>query len=297
MRLRSGKARARRRTVKVHLLELVTVHPILVHVTVGAMPLLVLAYAVAWNRRSRRWTFAADVALIVAALVTLGTFAFGLVSNFHLPWPAGLETWRWLHLGFGALSTTLIVALAIARLVLSSHVAGPGTAAYALVTALVVGFTGWIGGQVLVYHSGMGVAAAADGALAPQLNGTVPYPGDLMASMGDARFAWASVDTTLASMVVTHPSDGGFAAVEGYADHLRQAALWMQTSGWDWDEASREKLAPLGHALELRAGELGAAARRRDLLGAVHSFGDVTAACADCHERLRWKKRAIVGVR
>jgi hypothetical protein len=73
--------------------------------------------------------------------------------------------------------------------------------------------------------------------------------------------------------------------------------MWMQTSGWDWDEASREKLTPLGQTLEQRAGELEAAARRRDLLATVHSFGDVTAACVDCHEQLRWKERAMVGVR
>ena len=96
--------------------RLVTVHPALVHFTIGALPIVIVAYAMAAVRRSPAWTFVGDVALTSTAALTLFTFAFGLVSNAMVRWPGGLDTWRWLHLAFGALSTLLLAGLAGFRL-------------------------------------------------------------------------------------------------------------------------------------------------------------------------------------
>src|SRR5579883_555912 len=94
-------------------LRLVTVHPSLVHFTIGALPLLLLAYAVAAWRRSERWTFVGDVTLFVTAVLTLLVAAFGLVASFVMAWPADVGTWRWIHLAVGAGVTAALLVFAL----------------------------------------------------------------------------------------------------------------------------------------------------------------------------------------
>ncbi len=132
-----------------HVVRLATVHPALAHFTVGGLPLIVVAYAIAVARRSPAWTFVGDAALVVTAALTLLTVTFGLVSNAVVPWPGGIEKWRWLHLGAGVATTLLLGALAAVRLVLRrpEAAASPGLLAAALVIAGVVAFTAWVGGD------------------------------------------------------------------------------------------------------------------------------------------------------
>ena len=65
----------------------VAVHPSLVHVTVGTVPVLLLAYVLARRRASPAWTFAGDVTLGVTAAVTVAATAFGFVSFLLVGWP------------------------------------------------------------------------------------------------------------------------------------------------------------------------------------------------------------------
>ena len=64
-----------------HVVRLATVHPLLAHFTIGGLPLILIAYALSVWRRSPAWTLVGDAALVVTAALTLGTGAFGLVSN------------------------------------------------------------------------------------------------------------------------------------------------------------------------------------------------------------------------
>ena len=132
--------------------RLVTVHPALVHFTLGGLPILVLAYAIAAWRRSERWTFTGDMALFVTASITVLTAAFGLVSNWTVPWPGGLDVWRWLHVAVGVATTVLLLAFAFARAVARRRggSSGKGVVAVALLVSSVAAFAGWIGGDVLV---------------------------------------------------------------------------------------------------------------------------------------------------
>src|SRR5262245_24453735 len=198
------------------ILRLETIHPSLVHVTIGALPIIVVAYAVAAWRRSHAWSFAGDVALVTTAAFTLATGASGLVSNAVVPWPGGIELWRWLHLGLGIASTVLLGTFAVARLVLRRRdpATGPRTCAAALAVACVIIATGWIGGDVLVFSSGMAVTAAGDGALAPPVYPAASPPLDFLDAMRKVRASWAAITTQVAWMLVHEPRDERYAAVK-----------------------------------------------------------------------------------
>src|SRR5262245_6584326 len=99
-----------------HVVRWATIHPALAHFTIGGLPLIVIGYAVAVWRRSPAWTLVGDAALVVTAALTLATGAFGLVANAQ-PWPGGIESWRWIHLGAGVATTVLLALFAAARLV------------------------------------------------------------------------------------------------------------------------------------------------------------------------------------
>ncbi len=62
-------------------IRLITIHPALVHVPLGVLPLLVLAYALARRGDSERWTFVGDVLLFITAAFTLLTATFGLLAR------------------------------------------------------------------------------------------------------------------------------------------------------------------------------------------------------------------------
>lgn len=213
--------------------RLVTIHPILVHATIGAIPLLVVTYWIAAVRRSERWTFAADVVLAVTAVLTIFTAGFGLISFFAVDWPGGLQPWSALHLAFGAVTTAGLLAFAGYRWARRrrSQVSGRPALYAALGVAAVAGFTGWIGGEVLVYRSGVAVEAAGGGALAPTLGeptNTQPVrPAGIMDAMAQLRGSWAAVTTDVARMVVEEPTDARFDRIARHTEHMRRLAHWL----------------------------------------------------------------------
>jgi hypothetical protein len=127
-------------------LRVATIHPSLSHLTLGGLPIVLIEYAAAAKRRSEAWSFVGDVAMIVTSLATIGTLAFGLVSNAVVSWPGGIETWRTLHLAGGIATTVLLLSIAAWRfstrhvhpiaspLVLVASLVAAAAAAYAMRT-------------------------------------------------------------------------------------------------------------------------------------------------------------------
>lgn len=267
-------------------MRLVTVHPALVHFTIGALPVILLGYIVGHRRRSERWTFVGDVALLVTAGLTLLASGFGLVSFLVVDWPGGLDLWRWLHLGFGVAATVVLAALAIYRLSVRGNEGRGGrvTIAGAAIVATLVLTAGWIGGEVLVFRSGVAVQAAGNGALAPPVwRLDRGQPDDLVDAMGQIRSHWAAVQTTLAEVVVDAPSAEQYQAIERDSRKLDQLADWLVEHG-------NEDISQMGAVFAVQTEELMRAARTRDLSDVADAVGGVTKVCASCHEQLRWRE-------
>lgn len=273
-----------------HVVRLATIHPALTHFTIGGLPLIVIAYAIAVWRRSPAWTLVGDAALVVTAALTLGTGVFGLVSNAVVPWPGGIEAWRWIHLGFGVATTTLLAALAVLRLVFrrADGPISPALLGCVVIVAGVAAFTGWVGGEVLVFHSGMAVRAAADGALAPPLFDSTKRPKDFLGAMRQVRAAWGGINTRLASMLVQHPRDEDFARIEHDARRMEQLTKVMADEGAKNGKAA-DVLASMSQTLGGDADDIAEAAKKKSLQDIAHALGEMSGHCADCHEQVRWK--------
>lgn len=275
-------------------IRLETIHPALVHFTIGAVPLLLLAYAMAAWRRSERWTFVGDVAAVLTAALSLGTLAFGLISNAIVPWPGGLGTWRYLHLGLGVLSAVLLVALAAGRVVVARRSKGPAgkrTLAAVCATSLVILVTGWIGGEVLVFHAGVAVKGAGEGSLAPPAGFTGGEPDGIVDAMGDIRAHWAVVVTTLGQVLVEKPSKPRLDRIAIAAVRLEELAQWLTDEGAR--EAADHGATPaqfsfMADRFGEHAAELQHAAADRDLTALSRAAGELGASCAGCHESFRW---------
>ena len=274
-------------------LRLETIHPILVHCTIGALPIILVAYAVAAAKHDERWTFVGDVATVITALLTIATFVFGLVSNWTLDWPGGLGAYRWGHLATGAFSTVLLCAFAAFRLVRRKHAPTPragfetfGTAAF---TALCIAGTGWIGGEVLVYRSGMAVSAAGKGALAPPTSDKEPHPSDIGGAMGDVRSSWAQASSTVAEMLVDKPDKDGFDRVEHDAVRIEAVAKWMQGEGAKHVHHDADAFSAMSRKLESAGSDLEHAAHDHDIKKSTDALGAIGSTCADCHAQLRWR--------
>jgi hypothetical protein len=272
-----------------HVVRLATIHPLLAHFTLGGLPLVLVAYFVAVRRRSPAWTLVGDAALILTATLTLGTGAMGLLSNAIVPWPGGIESWRWLHLGFGIATTVLLATLALVRLLRRDSFARAPTLLAALGIAAVAGITGWIGGEVLVFHAGMAVRAAGDGALAPPVIDSDTTPHDFLTAMRQTRAAWGSINTRLASMLVQHPRDEDFARIIFDAKRMQALTQVMSNEGAK-DREHGDTLAMMATTLGGDAGDIEAAARKKSLQDLAEAVGQASSHCADCHEETRWKK-------
>jgi len=273
-----------------HVVRLATIHPALTHFTIGGLPLIVIAYAIAVWRRSSAWTLAGDAALVVTAALTVGTGIFGLVSNAVVPWPGGIETWRWIHLGFGVATTTLLAALAVLRLVFRrpDTPISPPLLGVVVIVAGVALFTGWVGGEVLVFHSGMAVRAAGDGALAPPVFDSTKRPKDFLDAMRQVRAAWGAINTRLAWMLVQHPRDEDFARIEHDARRMEELTKVMADEGAKNKQAA-DVLASMSQTLGGDADDLAEAAKKKSLQDIAHALGEMSGHCADCHEQVRWK--------
>jgi hypothetical protein len=266
------------------LVRLTTIHPALAHLTLGGLPIAAAAYVVAAWRRSAAWRFTADATLGLTTLATVATAAFGLVANAKVAWPAGLETWRWLHLGAGAATTLALICLLLARLLrrLAGATVGTGTALVALGVAALASATGWIGGEVLVFHSGVAVRAAADGALAPPI-AEAARARDFRSAMRAVRGAWAAMETELAWMLVHRPEDARFDAIAHQSQRIRTlAAIMGEHTGGDVAVAARAQ------TLATDADDLTDAARRRSLGDVAKGLGELGATCVNCHVETRW---------
>jgi hypothetical protein len=273
-----------------HVVRLATIHPALTHFTIGGLPLIVIAYAIAVWRRSPAWTLVGDAALVVTAALTVGTGIFGLVSNAVVPWPGGIESWRWIHLGFGVATTTLLAALAVLRLVFrrAGTPISPPLLGVVMFVAGVALFTGWVGGEVLVFHSGMAVRAAGDGALAPPVFDSTKRPKDFLGAMRQVRAAWGAINTRLAWMLVQHPRDEDFARIEHDARRMAELTKVMADEGAKNGKAA-DVLASMSQTLGGDADDIAEAAKKKSLQDIAHALGEMSGHCADCHEQVRWK--------
>lgn len=295
------------------LIRLVTIHPALVHYTLGTIPVLVLAYALARLRRSERWTFVGDVALWVTAAITVLTGTFGFVSFFVLDWPGGIYPWQWLHLGFGVAVAAGLVSLAIvrARARRTRPLTGNGTLGAALVIGALSIVAGWIGGDVLVFRSGMAVQAAGDGALALPLPGPrAKPPTHAMDAMHTIRPAWAAITASIAAMIVERPRDDQFATIAREARQIETTSDWLEHEGPKTlektmganeapgigggppepsGESPQEMFERWGGELGTTAKKLREAAEQRDIRAVTKAAGRMQTTCTGCHDDLRWK--------
>jgi uncharacterized membrane protein len=279
---------------QIEIVRLMTVHPALVHFALGGLPIMLVGYLLAWWRRSERWAFVGDVAAVITAAAATASLASGLLSNALVPWPGGLETWRAIHLTGGVASALILNTLAISRLVGRRRhpVSGNGAVAGALTAAAVVGFTGWVGGDVLVFHSGMAVKAAGYGATAPPTSTARRVPHDLLDAMGQIRGSWAATTDLAAAMIVEEPHDRDFDVIVDQSRRLEELARWVAAtggkSGRPGDEAKAgSHLARMATDLATRAQALGASARQRDLPAVTTALGQTESVCAHCHDSER----------
>jgi hypothetical protein len=264
-----------------HPVRLATVHPLLAHMTIGGTVIFVLLYLIGAQRRSSAWAFAGDVVLVVTTVFTVGTFLFGLVSNTVVPWPGGIERWRDVHLWLGFAATLALIMMSGVRLRQRRKVEGPPsllTALGILVAAGGIAVTGWIGGEVLVYHSGMAVRAAGDGAFAPPVTGR-DHAVNFLDAMREARGAWGGITAELGWMLVQHPRDEGWDRIAADADRMKLFATIMAKTP-DMDDRSNE--------LADEAERIAAAARAHKLTDLAKIVGEAGATCARCHEEERW---------
>jgi uncharacterized membrane protein len=299
----------------INVIRLVTVHPFLVHFTIGILPVMVLGYAAAVWFKSERWSFVGDAATVACAGITLLTMSFGLISNFYLRWPGGLWFWHYLHMGLGIGSTVALVIFATIRLITRRRVeslTSTGALIASIFVSILIAATGWIGGEILVYTSGMAVQAAGNGAFAPIGMSGTGTPVDFPDAMGRTRAAWASITTQVAEMIVQHPSDAAFSAVAKDAQRLEQVANWISTEGPKHvpgaDKSMNSLSGPgqsradgafmtrgqlitfMGAALEDDAETMARQARQKDLEQLAKEVGRTSSLCVSCHEQLRWRK-------
>lgn len=290
-------------------LRLLTLHPAAVHLPIGILVLSAALYVIAAARRSERWTFSADIAVAFGALTALLSAGLGLLSWYRLEWPGGLGDWPNLHLAFGSATVALSLGLAVYRFVRrrTVQVARWGAASVAVGLALVTLLTGWIGGEVLVFHSGIAVKGAAGGALAPSLTWAEGKPRGIHDAMWRLRGAWARVVTESASSVVEEPTPQRFREIEEAASHIQAVAQWLVERekedssialhthgvGGAGQDAHGESVSDasglqMSEHLVDDARALGSAARAQDIEDVMRAVGRVTQSCADCHQRFRW---------
>lgn len=289
----------------------ITVHPALVHLPLGLVALAALAAVLSARRRSARWTFVGDVALWSAALSALVSGGFGALSFALLDWPTTLSPWPWVHLAVAAAGTLVLLAAGALRWH-ARRVAGvyrSGMVAAVLAGAALLGFAGWIGGEVLVFHGGMAVKAAGNGALAPSIGGATRTPKDVVDAMGRLAGAFGEAQSELSQIIADEPQPRRFEGLGRAAAALLATATWIRidatgsaqsstqgvggagVAGAPTEDAASERAEHLGKmaaTLEESATALQRAAAAKDVVGSAQALGAVQSSCAACHLHLRW---------
>jgi hypothetical protein len=263
-----------------HPVRLYTLHPLFAHFTVGGTAIFVLCYLGGLRARSSAWTFAGDAVLWITTVFTLATLAFGFVSG-TMPWPGGLERWKAIHLWLASGATAALVLLALVRLRARQRNGGlsPLLALFMLASAGAIAVTGWIGGEVLVFHSGMAVRAAGEGALAPPVTDRQTAR-NFLDAMREARAAWGGVNAELAWMLVQRPADDRWAHIEADGARMKLFAQLM---------AKEPEMSERSIELADDADKIVAAARKKRLTDLSLAVGEASATCARCHEEERWQ--------
>ena len=296
--------------------RLTTLHPALVHLPLGAIPLATLAYVMASLKRSERWLFVGDVALSFAGVGITLAAAFGFVAYFRLDWPGGLGPWPLVHLVLGTVTTISVWLLLAARWRTHRWLKERATATQSLTQpftrtatawhwalasigiSLLAAFTGYIGGEILVFHGGMAVKAGANGTLSPPLAAKEQSPATLNDAMQRLRALWASSVATTSRATAERPEDADFARVAEDARRIQRLSRWLV----DWAHTPAPKSAgkpskpepdaemeQLAKALQTEAGHLEQAAIRHNLPDTLDALGATSRACAECHDKKRWQ--------
>lgn len=260
-------------------IRLVTIHPALVHVTMGTLPVILIAYTMAHRHRSDRWTFVGDTTLAISAITTLLAVAFGIVSFVRIDWVGSSGLWRWVHMFVGVAASLLISIFGVVRLRRRARrpVSGRGAVLASVAVVAVTSVAGWIGGEILVFRGGAGVIAAGGGVLAPATSSTPRASHDLVDSMDSIREHWAAITTETARMIAVAPRPDAFERVAADADQLAVLGGELATR---FDAPPPESFAADLH-------RLAAAARARDLAAVSAELGKATASCAHCHDDMR----------
>lgn len=263
-----------------HPVRLYTLHPLLAHFTVGGTAIFVLAYLIGLRTRSTAWTFAGDAVLWITTLFTLATLGFGFVSN-TMPWPGGLELWKAIHMWLATGATAALALLSLVRLRARQKSDGIGVIVglFMLVSAGAVAITGWIGGEVLVFHSGMAVRAAGLGSLAPPVTDRQTAR-NFLDAMREARAAWGGVNAELSWMLVQRPDDERWLKIASDGERMKLFAQLM---------AKTPEMADRSVELADDADKIVEAARKKRLTDLSLAVGQAGATCARCHEEERWQ--------
>lgn len=277
----------------IEFLRLETVHAALVHFTIGSLPLIFISHLIGWWRRSAQFTFAGDVALVFGAMSALASVASGIVAFLILDWPHGLDRFAWIHIAFGGTTAATLVAFATARLLVRrAHVVTGWRSALTGCVVMVLGIaTGWVGGEVLVFHAGMAVKGAAGGALAPPITTSNQPPASIPESMGRLRSHWAAVDVASAEMMVRRPTPQLFRSILTSAREIQRLAEWVADDGaeqWGAAGGAPRQLASMAELLAARANNVASAAAEENPILLARTLGDLEAACTGCHATLRW---------
>lgn len=289
-----------------------TLHPALVHLPLGIIPLCLLAYFVAASMgaaRGGRWVFVGDVALASAVVVTTLSAAAGYLAYFRLQWPGALDPWPLVHLVLGT-STTVGIWLiagfryrALKRSSSEARVSSARAQRWSLplsMTGITVAAlaTGYIGGEVLVFHGGMAVKAGAQGMLAPPLRVDHRSPDSLHDAMHKMRGLWASSVAVSTRALTETPAAEHFRQIADDAEGLQKLTRWVI----DWahqpkpDAQHHADLDRLAQEMEDQALKLEQAATQADLPATLDALGKVSAACASCHVQARWHNSQAISM-
>lgn len=290
-------------------LRAVTLHPAIVHVPLGCLPMVVVAYTMGAARVSERWMFAGDVALGVASLGALFAGVLGYVAYFNVEWPGGLGPWPIVHLALGTATVLAVAALAAlrwrARRLVPERISKASWAVGSGLVTLLALMTGYVGGEILVFHGGIAVKGGAGGVLSPPLAVRDSSPASLHDAMDRLRPLWASCVTLTAAATVEGPSDATFDAVADHARRMQKLARWL----YDWGGAQRglaaesptkattdaerserrSRLQRLARGLGDSTFQLEQAAIQRKLPELVTALAATTNSCIECHQHASWQ--------